>query len=210
MAVLSTATRLDKRLDSWMRAYACKNYWKVAHIYELEDLMQDGYLVYVQCREHYRTSPHVVERRHFMALFKTAFRNHVIDLSNKCRKVDAEHDTARDRRGLGNMLTISSIEPDENREQWRDSVFGCTFQDTEFRLMLEKAKGPVKDLVKLFTTEAGAATLRSKPQRPRESLNAYVCRLIGIDHRLADVPELFASFMRGTGVYYLRRGNGTN
>lgn len=188
-----------------MRAYAFRNYWRVARMYEPEDLIQDGYMIYAKCRQHYQSSREVTERRHFMALFKTSFTNHIHDLAKKCYVASGPNPTAEQYRGLGNEIAVSSIGPTENRAQWLDSVFGSTVQDSELRIMLSQAKGPVKELIALFTTEAGAATLRARPQRSWETLNMYVCRLIGADDKRCDVPELFKSFLRGTGVYYLRR-----
>jgi hypothetical protein len=186
MPKLSQIGRLDSSLRGWIYTYARQNYWRVAHVNELEDLIQDGFLVYAKCRQRYAAT--VVNQRHFMALFKTAYTRHV-------------HDLARQRtRGYEEATDFSSPEA-----TWIDRILGMSHNGGPVAVLMNEARFPVKAVIQLFTTESGSTVVREFPRAPYESLNNYLCRLIGVPHDAYNLPELVKSFIRGTGMYYLRQ-----
>lgn len=71
---------LDQGARQWIYKTACKNLWRVSTFYELDDLIQDGFMCFALCREKY--SQRVENSKHFMSLLQTVFRNHITDLSN--------------------------------------------------------------------------------------------------------------------------------
>jgi hypothetical protein len=197
---LNAAIRLDAGMDKWLRRFAWENHWRVAWVYTLEDLIQDGYLYYVKCRNTY---PDITERRHFMRLFQTSFRNHITDLANRNRRVSSATPTAQELRGEGNVIRMSAF-LDERDEARRDELFGIVLPDTELLVLLSEARGVVKRTLELFTSEAGLATVRAHPQRSHEATNAYLCRVLDIGPGTVDIPAMVTSFLRGSGRYYLR------
>jgi hypothetical protein len=194
---VNTAVVLDSGLEKWLYKTARKNYWRVAAYYELEDLVADGYLVYAECAQRYRDK--VTEKRHFMALFRTCYLNHITDLANR---------RARDFRAQGSELTPDQMWVSESAfeesEQFGD-LLPPTLPDAEIAVLLSQAQGPLQLVIKLFYTDAGIELLREVPQKPRESTNSYLCRLLGIDAKENDLYESFRSFVSGKGMYYLRR-----
>src|SRR5690554_2636340 len=97
----------DAGLKRWIRATAYKNYWRVSHWYDLEDLIQDGYMAYCTCAEHYghlvrKRKPSAEDRRNFMALVKRTFENHIHDLATK--------------RTVTQELPISMLQNDDDDE----------------------------------------------------------------------------------------------
>jgi hypothetical protein len=86
----------DAGLQGWIKNKARQEYWRVSRWYELGDLIQDGYICYLKCRNKYALnppdpgamplntgSPTQEQRRHFMALVKTTFFNHIMTLSSE-------------------------------------------------------------------------------------------------------------------------------
>lgn len=90
----------DAGLRGWLKTTAVAEHWRVASWYDVDDLVQDGYICYIKCRDRYTFSPPMIEgyqdlrlkrghepnktqRQHFMSLVQRAFRNHVHTLSCK-------------------------------------------------------------------------------------------------------------------------------
>ena len=78
---------LDEGVRGWIVKMAHKHYWRVAAWYEIEDLIQDGYLCYAKCRKSYRPDPNKAvdnldDRRTFMIYLSRSFMNRITDLAN--------------------------------------------------------------------------------------------------------------------------------
>lgn len=73
---------MDSGAVGWLIRTAERNYWRVEGYCTQADLVQDGYFCYLKIAERYRGK----NKAHVMALFKTAFNNHLHDLSNARRK----------------------------------------------------------------------------------------------------------------------------
>lgn len=84
---------MDKGAVGWLIKTANENYWRVEGFCTRDDLIQDGYVCYLKIAERYKKK----NKAHTMALFKTAYFNHIHDLSNARRKhvhavaLDKEH-----------------------------------------------------------------------------------------------------------------------
>lgn len=77
---------MDQGVRGWIVITARKNFWRVSSYYELDDLVQDGFLHFCRLRRRY---PKVRDRAQMMALFKRTYLNHINDLSNrKTRSVE--------------------------------------------------------------------------------------------------------------------------
>lgn len=202
MPKLNLATALDRGLELWLFKTARKNFWRVASYYEIEDLIADGYMVYAECRERYKDR--VTERRHFAALFRTCFINHITDLANKrSRELNAtvtEGEAPRDAV----RVEIPAQPASDKTEEFEDLI-PPVLPEAEVAVLLQQAQGPVQLVLKLMYTDAGLNLLRENPQRPRESTNSYYCRVLGYDANEYNLIELFRSFIAGCGPYYMRR-----
>lgn len=87
---------LDEGLKGWIMATAWKEHWRVAAWYELGDLVQEGYLCYLKCRNRYALrkpdpghptlntrKPTEIQRRHFMSLVQRTFYNRIMTLASR-------------------------------------------------------------------------------------------------------------------------------
>lgn len=182
------ACALDESLKKWIRNTARENYWRVMRWYEIDDLISDGYLVAANIMARY----HPVNQRHFMALVMIAYTNHITSLSRK--------------RSRGDDLLISHEAPEgADIDDWMSALTGYAHNVGTITRLISQARYPVSIAIELFTTERGVAEVRRRPQRAHESLNHYICRLIGLDPRDYDLPELIQSFIRGDGLYFLHQ-----
>src|ERR1043166_3474936 len=75
---------MDEGLKRWIHSTDRQNLWKVGAWYDLDDLVQDGYMVYCKCLKNFKKgdNPENEEPARFMAYFKFAFMNHLRDLAN--------------------------------------------------------------------------------------------------------------------------------
>ena len=74
---------MDDGAKFWMLKYAKQNLWRVPDWYEIDDLIQDGFLHYQRIAKKYRK---VKTPAHIMALFKRTYTNHIHDLSGRRTK----------------------------------------------------------------------------------------------------------------------------
>jgi hypothetical protein len=129
---------LDAGMRGWIVNFANANHWRVKDWYELDDLIQDGYLCYAKVRNHrnyvsltIKKHPSDDDRRNFMALVKVAFENHVKTLAANHSLQRVEHTISQmgysedesteatlERHlpadtGLGNLAILLKKAPDE-------------------------------------------------------------------------------------------------
>jgi hypothetical protein len=192
---LNVACRLDEAMRKWICLRSHREYHRVAKWMEVDDLIQDGYMIFAKCRLKY--SGKITERRHFMALVKTAFNNHITDLAN-ARSIYGRNEP-------GGEIALSHLFPDVDVSEWFAENGAMIEPEAELEYLQGEAKFPVSAAIQLFTTEAGSELLRERPQMRRETLNRYMCRLIGVDAEEYDLPALIRSFLSGQGMYYMRR-----
>ena len=74
-------------IEGYAVNYINANMWKLQATMELPDAVQEAWLVFEKCATRY---PDVDTPQHFMALFKTALRNRVLDMA-----ADDSRDRAR-------------------------------------------------------------------------------------------------------------------
>jgi len=177
MPRLNSATGLDRGMEAWIILTARKNYWRIAPWMEPEDLIQDGYLVWARCRDHY---PDIVARSHFMALVKTSFINHITSLARKKFRTPEE------------LLVDSSI---LDLDGFPNSLSMACCQEGYLLCVAAQATFPIKAVLELLTTQRGMKLLRTFPQKRSEGLNRYLCRLIGIDAERFDLPALVEGYL---------------
>lgn len=174
----------DVYLDQGMRGYihstAWREFWRVANWYEVDDLIQDGYLCYYKCVKAYPglmvEAPTQDQRRHFMALVRTTFVNHITDLANKRTRVPEQ--------------ALSRYSAEDEGPAW-DEVLPSQAEEGSAMALLASAPAEIKQLVKLLAGD-GAALLafkRNKKGRKafRETTNEFYCRLLGFDPKYEDV-----------------------
>lgn len=172
--------RLDKGLKGWIVNYARQNYWRVASYYELEDLIQDGYVCYCKCNERYG---HVRDQAHFMALVKTTFFRHIIDLSNN--RTESIEITLVEPEALA---TLAPSTPSEGE-------FACLLRQlpSELAELLRALMDDAKSIPYLRETDARTPDGRFR-KCERESRNEWLCRLIGADPKTINMEELFHAY----------------
>jgi hypothetical protein len=149
---------MDKGVRGWIYTTAKENYWRVNDFYELDDLIQDGYLKYEYIRIRY---PNAKNQKHLMGLFKRAYTNHIHDLSRK-RTMVRKH-----------MVTESDLE-------YPLTVGRVVNPDTSPAIAL--LPPDVRALFHALMTDPRAkARLRRRLDRTRQTTNEFFCRLIGAD-----------------------------
>ncbi len=163
---------MDETARRWIISTARKNFWRVAPWYELEDLIQDGYMWWYSRVLKY---PHVTEPKHMMRLFQMRYVQHIHELSNKRTKQKAE------------TLLCDFGEDDP---LWFIS------QDD---MSIFVAEAPPHIRAALTALELHAASMRKpygkRKNGTRETLNERLCGIAGLDPTKMDIAGALKSYL---------------
>lgn len=149
-----------------------RNLWKLRPLYEHDDAMQEGYLVFMRVAARY---PMLNDPPQFMALFKQAWSNHMIDLAKKATAARC-------------MVSENQFD-DEANEAWSRDHVGDLDTNGFVSILIQQAPGEVRLVLNLFLNAphdllemAGAAWSKSRKHDP--SGNRFINRLLGLpdDH----------------------------
>lgn len=169
---------MDKGAKGWLYLTAKKNYWRVAAWYEFEDLIHDGIMHYYRIVDRYETRPgRVRSTRHIMSLFKITYVNHLHDLSKKYPKNIFKVEVPIDDLTPEVFAQLSYHPPQE---------------------LIAFAPPLVKLTLTVLMTTAGARKLRMADRmRNRFTFNEKLCRILGLDPRIVDLPNEVYRYLKG-------------
>lgn len=180
-------TGMDGSARAWLVVVAKDHYWRVAHWYEFDDLLQDGYMCWYRVVEKYETETgRVRSRPHLMRLFKITFLNHIHFLS-KQRTVNSIEKLAGD-------LT-------DNPDPWATLAFPRDVN--EYEHMIVEAPKLLQPLLRVLLADIPLPRLRSEYRvylrRPgqQETTNVKLCGLVGISPHKYDLATALRTFLRG-------------
>jgi len=177
-AVLVGDDKLDRGLRGWIVNTARQNYWRVASWYQLDDLIQDGYLCYSKIAAKYETT----NQKHFMALVQRTFSNHITDLARN--------------RGRLNEVPVSELS--DSPDTFFDSVMEPHNEAADVAALLLDA--PLEALVLLKALSSGFMnTPYRKEDGTRETPNERVCRITGINLS-SDIFDVVRRFLTNSAA----------
>lgn len=174
---------IDHGAKVWLARYAKKNLWRVRAWYELEDLIQEGFMVFCRVLDKYRYT--VKSQAHLMRLFQISVVNHFNDLSNQ-RTRDPVQVPVDD---LATSAGIDQIE-----------IWDRYAQDEGHLLvaLIAHAPAPVKQLLTALD-QADIKQLREGYRRDdgiRETTNEHLCHLAHLDPERVDVVTDIRNYLR--------------
>lgn len=159
---------LDRGMRGWIVNTAKRNYWRVAGWYDIEDLIQDGYMCFAKCRRKYpRSGP-----KQLMALVKVTFINYI-------------HDLSKQRTRQAETTLAELVPPGVTEAAFLETLLDPIAPEQDVISHIMKAPDEIRRTLELLTSEYGIARWRAqrlrKPDGTRESLNDMVCRLLRVD-----------------------------
>ncbi len=158
---IPSRSTMDEGARLWMTRTAIEQYWRVAHWISIEDLLQDGALLWVITEQRY---PDVSNPAHRMALFKRIFSNHLHDLANN-RTLQAEVPFSG--------LDESSLE---------EALEGCCCEFADLLQMVTEAPAKVRQLLgRLLADPTSMLVPYRRDGSLRETLNERFCQIAGFD-----------------------------
>ncbi len=173
-------------IAGWVYNHLKKNYWRVASHHDFEDLLQDAYVKFLHCRSQYIVST----PSHFMALFKRAYTNHIHDLSVQC---STECD----------LTDIHCREDTFEYNEVLEGIVGDLTNEGEMMAKFKDVPPEVLEVMKILVDDMREIdyTLR-RTEMPylfkRETLNQFLCRLIGADPKKISIVEHLRSILEVT------------
>lgn len=178
MQRLKRRHRLDPGINGWIVTTATRNYWRVAHWYEVEDLIQDGFLCYCICNRQYGQ---VVEQAHFMSLFKRTFINHIHDLADTRKRTPEKTLT---------LIEGSDKEVDTELQRLAPAVQ----EEATFALLMKQLPAEFKLMIdRLLSAEP--PPLLSYVSGQRETTSQYLARLAGVNPEVRNIEKELRSYL---------------
>lgn len=155
---------MDEVARRWLYKTAKKNYWRVAAWYDLDDLIQDGYMWWVSRVKKY---PHITDPPHMMLMFQLRYIQHLHELSNKKTKQNFES-------------TASSLMSEHND---KNPLEAASDETDTIENYISEAPEAISRVLKSLWDESNK-TLRSvyriHRDGSRETLNERFCKLAGV------------------------------
>ncbi len=188
---------LDAALRGWIVNTARKEHWRCASWYSLEDLVQDGYVCYVKCRERYKTNkrlwsgnPTKMQRRWFMALVQRAFYNHIMTLASKAAR--SQEDTVSQIAAEADTFTTAL-----------EKLTPAVMEEASVLVALAKVPAELADVLErlladgfeggdYFRHKVNSEQVRRARGQLRETTKEYWDRVLG----QPDVPEKLAAYFK--------------
>lgn len=150
--------QMDDGARKWLIKTARKNLWRVADYYDLDDLIQDGLIVWARVVKKY---PRAKDKPHLMALFMRSYTNHINTLSKS---------RTRERDAVKAMIDTSLI-----IEPITDDGFG------HLAAKIATAPPAIQNLLRALATEHGSKVLnavyRQRRDGSRETRQERLCRM---------------------------------
>jgi hypothetical protein len=186
---------LDAGLRGWLVNKARKEHWRMANWYSLQDLEQDGYICYAKCVRAYPDlanieNPTHGQRKWFMSLVQTTFRNHIMTLAGKfaIAKEDTVPDvSSTDERG-GSLESLMPLVPEETSVIFALKNAPAEIRDAVDRLLRDGLDGGAYLRNQLYKDGTRLRRLR----RPtRETTAQYFERVTGVP----DLPNKLRAYL---------------
>lgn len=170
---------LDDGARRWLVNTARKNLWRVASWYELDDLIQEGYMCWQRGVTKY---PNVKNYSVRMGLFKVIFTNHIHTMSTK---------RTRQIQELGFC--------DLDEEQFFNIVETRPCEFAELLRCVSEAAGPVGRLIKqLLHGDAITKPHRRWGDLRRELTQEKFCRMLGLPPDAIDLHRMLLDYLGGS------------
>lgn len=174
----TTKTNMDQGARLWIIKTARANLWRVSGHIDLDDLVQDGMYFWVRIVTRY---PNVTHPPHRMALFKTAFTNHIHDLSKSKSRLDVVNESDL---GVDMDVIIEGDDPS---------------QDPDLAFLISQLPPAI---MRVFTRMYyGDAPFRHRLDGTRETCNQRACRIAGLDPTLRDVQTAVLQYLGGSKLH---------
>lgn len=169
---------MDQGVRGWIIKTARENLWRVSGDIEIDDLIQDGFFFWHRIITRY---PHVTHPPHRMGLFKTAFTNHIHDLSKKKSRLEIVTESDMD-------VSIDYMLEGDDPSQDPDLAF----------IIKQLPPAIMRVLTRIYE---GDPPYRQFLDGSRETTNGRACRLAGLDSSKRDVRAAVLQYLRGSKLH---------
>lgn len=177
------------KIAGWTTNYIHRNFWKFCSNYEFEDLVQEAYIKFLQCRDRYVS---VREPAHFMSLYQTSIRNHFSDLAKKIR--DGRQCVVYENEiGDGYTVALATLAGHLDNEGPRNILIRQAPKEVR-RLISSMLDGGAEVFRRHKTLRrVNGGSSASKKLSVRETTNEFLCRLLRCDPLEVNVREMAIS-----------------
>lgn len=158
-------------IEGYVVNYLRANFWRVKNSMEYEDMLQEAHVVYLRLAQKYHD---IDTPQHFMALFKTAWSNHFVDISRK------------DTNSRLMMYENQFADNDDVLSNFLSSVVGDQSNTGHLVVMIKQAPAEVRQVLSLFINapteilELASKSWKSSG-RNQDFGNNMLCTMLGVE-----------------------------
>jgi hypothetical protein len=188
---------IPKEVLGWISNHSRKNYWRVASFYEVDDLIQDGIIKAYEVINRYGVPGLEIDRPHYMALVKTSFNNHIVDL---LRKYTPEKVSVVSLQSLCKPTINRMDGMDEN--EVLEQLLGGEDGDQEENMFVVEMPEYLRKGVQFFLSNPNTFQyLRKRLQSEKdESLSSKLARMVGFPEDFNFEEELRSYLWQYRGI----------
>lgn len=159
----------EPKVRGWALKYIRENKWRFEHLHDVDDLMQDAYLVFLKVCDSY---PRVVDPPHFMSLYKRSLSNFLTDRSREY---------ARKQNIIDESVYIPAT---EELPPAADKSLIPFYDSGPLEALLRNGPEELRLLIDFIKDDANLVKLR-QPQReargqPRMNIDQRLSSLLGV------------------------------
>lgn len=190
---MTNADRFEPSFDlveKYVRSFLRTNMWRVKHIMDEDDAMQEARLTYFRLITRF-------EKRgiwfdgpgHFFSLFRTMWTRWFHTLSNRDTKWQVEVNTTT----LGIQIAGASGGGGMEEEFSMDSFIGSTENEGYTAVLMDEAPEEVRRVMALLmkapqgVLDGAVAAWQAKGRREAAAGNVFLCELLGYDPKKVDL-----------------------
>jgi hypothetical protein len=140
--------------------------------------MQDGFMIWVRVCNRY---PNVTEQKHRMALFKTAFTNHIHDLSKKRSRLEL----------------VAEADLDTSMEAMLEGEDPTSDPDLAF-VIKQLPPALMRVLTRMIESNG---PYRLRLDHTRETTNERLCRFAGLDPAKRNIHTALVQYLAGARLH---------
>lgn len=192
---MDNAHLMDDSAQRWVVKTARKNFWRVQQWYELDDLIQDGYMWWCFVVNKYHDSAYErcagsknIEdsvKQLLMSLFMRTYTNHIHDLSKSRTGAAAEV----------RLTDLASTSTDEAAIV-ESALAGVAVCDAYAAVLVNSAPDGVRQVLQAYSYERPSAVSAYRIRGgERETMNDRFCRIAGKDPASTDLVSQVKSYL---------------
>ena len=175
--------------EGWSFNFLKKNFWKVKHVMEWEDAMQELKVIFYHCREYYGNK--ITGPRHLMSLFQVSANNWLIDKA--AYEKDSKYKLYIDKRvDVYDMFYNINVSESSNYRISETDNFGVALSSIMHAPL--EVKESLLVILQAPIEVLGVVSTAIRTGKKYNAANKALCEFCGVDSKECDLVKCIREF----------------